>query len=91
MLARFAHSLARGTVNDWIAIYSVFFSILAHSALVSPACFDVMIDGLKRNGADFDGSILLNEDRVTRQVPVHDSAITVPNRKEREKEKLKRT
>ena len=24
-LAHFAHSLARGKVNDWIAIYSVFF------------------------------------------------------------------
>ena len=32
-IAHFAHSLACGTVNDWIAIYSVFFSILAHSAL----------------------------------------------------------
>ena len=31
-LAHFAHSLARGTVNDLMAIYSVFFSILAHSA-----------------------------------------------------------
>ena len=30
--ARFAHSFARGKVNDWMAIYSVFFSILAHSA-----------------------------------------------------------
>ena len=30
-LAHFAHSLAHGTVNDWMAIYSVF-SILAHSA-----------------------------------------------------------
>ena len=26
-LAHFAHSLARGTVNDWMAILSVFFSI----------------------------------------------------------------
>ena len=32
-LARFAHSLARGTVIDLMAIYSVFFSILAHSDL----------------------------------------------------------
>ena len=32
LLAHFAHSLARGTVNDWLAIYSVFFSILDHSA-----------------------------------------------------------
>ena len=30
-LAHFAHSLARGTVIDSMAIYSVFFSILAHS------------------------------------------------------------
>ena len=30
--AHFAHSLARGTVDDWMAIYSVFFSNLAHSA-----------------------------------------------------------
>ena len=29
-----AHSLARGTVNDKMAIYSVFFSFLAHSALL---------------------------------------------------------
>ena len=29
--ARTAHSFACGTVNDWIAFYSVFFSILAHS------------------------------------------------------------
>ena len=34
-LARFTHSLARGTVNDCMAIYSVFFfSILAHSAIL---------------------------------------------------------
>ena len=32
-LAHFAHSLARGTENDLMAIYSVFFSILAHSAI----------------------------------------------------------
>ena len=31
-LAHFAHSLARGTVNDWMAILSVFFSIFDHSA-----------------------------------------------------------
>ena len=31
-LAHFAHSLARGTVNDSMAICSVFFSILADSA-----------------------------------------------------------
>ena len=31
--AHFAHSLARGTVNDWIAILSVFFSIFDHSAM----------------------------------------------------------
>ena len=33
-LAHFAHSLARGTVNDWMAILSVFFSIFDHSASV---------------------------------------------------------
>ena len=33
----FAHSLTRGTVNDWMAIYSVFSSILAHSALSEPS------------------------------------------------------
>ena len=33
LLALFAHSLARGTVNDLMAISSVFFSILAHSAV----------------------------------------------------------
>ena len=32
LLAHFAHSLAHGTVNDWMAIYSVFSSNLAHSA-----------------------------------------------------------
>ena len=31
-LAHFAHSLARGTVNDWMALLSVFFSIFDHSA-----------------------------------------------------------
>ena len=31
-LAHFAHSLARGTVNDWMAILSVFFPIFDHSA-----------------------------------------------------------
>ena len=31
-LNHFAHSLARGTVNDWMAILSVFFSIFDHSA-----------------------------------------------------------
>ena len=30
-LAHFAHSLARGTVNDWMVILSVFFSIFDHS------------------------------------------------------------
>ena len=30
-LAHFAHSLARGTVNDWMAILSAFFSIFDHS------------------------------------------------------------
>jgi len=34
MLTHFAHSLARGTVNDWMAILSVFFSIFDHSAIV---------------------------------------------------------
>ena len=34
-LAHFAHSLARGTVNDWMAILSVFFSIFDHSALTN--------------------------------------------------------
>ena len=32
-LAHFAHSLARGTVNDQMAILSVFFSISDHNAL----------------------------------------------------------
>ena len=30
-LAHFAHSLAHGTVNDWMAIFSVFFAIFDHS------------------------------------------------------------
>ena len=30
-LAHFTHSLARGKVNDWMAILSVFFSIFDHS------------------------------------------------------------
>ena len=33
LLVHFAHSLAHGTVNDWMAIYFVFFSILDHSVL----------------------------------------------------------
>ena len=33
LLAHFAHSRAHGTVNDRMAIHSVFFSILDHSAL----------------------------------------------------------
>ena len=32
-LAHFAHSRAHGTVFDYMTIFSVFFSILAHSAL----------------------------------------------------------
>ena len=32
LLAHFTHSLPRGTVNDKMAIYPVFFSILDHSA-----------------------------------------------------------
>ena len=34
-LAHFAHSLARGTVDDWMAILSVFFPIFDHSELAS--------------------------------------------------------
>ena len=34
-LAHFAHFLACGTVNGWMAILSVFFSIFDHSALLS--------------------------------------------------------
>ena len=34
-LAHFAHSLARGTVNGWMAILSVFFPVFDHSA----SCF----------------------------------------------------
>ena len=34
-LVHFAHSLARGTVNDWMAILSVFFSIFDHSVPAS--------------------------------------------------------
>ena len=33
LLAHFAHSLTRGTVNYWLAILSVFFSIFDHSAV----------------------------------------------------------
>ena len=36
LLAHFAHSFARGTVNDWMGIHSVFFSVLAHSVLAEP-------------------------------------------------------
>ena len=36
-LAHFAYSLARGTVKDWMAILSVFFSIFDHS--VRRICF----------------------------------------------------
>ena len=31
LLTHFAHSRACGTVNDWVAIYSEFFSTLDHS------------------------------------------------------------
>ena len=34
LFAHFAHSLARGTVNDWMAILSMFFSFLDHIAPV---------------------------------------------------------
>ena len=44
-LAHFAHSLARGTVNHWMAILSVFFSIFDHSA----ALFFKKIEEKKRN------------------------------------------
>ena len=37
--ACFAHSLAYGTVNNWMAIVSVFFAVLDHSVLVSPHDF----------------------------------------------------
>ena len=36
-LVRSLNSLARGKVNDWMAIYSVFFSFLAHSVLLRRA------------------------------------------------------
>ena len=36
-LAHFAHSLPCGKVNDQIAIHSVFFSVLDHSAYVHPS------------------------------------------------------
>ena len=36
LLAHFAYSLACGKVNDLMAIFSVFFSILAHSGLPTP-------------------------------------------------------
>ena len=43
LLARSFRSLPRGTVNDWAAIYSVFFSILAHSVkLRERNCFVAM-------------------------------------------------
>ena len=44
-LAHSAHPLARETVNDWTAIYSVFFSILAHSAMVVVVKYDADGDG----------------------------------------------
>ena len=37
-LARLLHSLPSGTVNDWMAIYSVFFSILDHSGIERSGC-----------------------------------------------------
>ena len=37
LLAHFAHSLARRTVNDWMAILSVFFSIFDHSVRMRKA------------------------------------------------------
>ena len=37
-LPHFSHSHARGTVNEWMAILSVFFSIFDHSASVLASC-----------------------------------------------------
>ena len=42
VLAHFAHSLARGTVNNWMAIYSVFLSVLAHSAMTAAVAVGVV-------------------------------------------------
>ena len=38
----FAYSLARGQVNDWMAIYSVFISTLAHSGMVMTGWWPVI-------------------------------------------------
>ena len=43
-LAHFTHSLDRGTVNDWMAISSVFFSIFDHSAMIA-CCSNSVVDG----------------------------------------------
>ena len=37
LLAPFAHSLAHGTVSDWMTILSVFFSIYDHSVIMISA------------------------------------------------------
>ena len=42
-LAHFAHSLTRGTVNDWMAILFVFFSIFDHSAVAGIFFFTLFI------------------------------------------------
>ena len=50
-LAHFAHSLARGKEDDWMAIFSVFFSFLDHSAR-APSVFKRVFARASGGGSD---------------------------------------
>ena len=41
-LSHFAHSLACGTMNDWMAILSVFFSIFNHSVVIKAMVSNIL-------------------------------------------------
>lgn len=43
-----------------------------HVAHVLAAGLDVVVDGVRRHGADLHEPVVLDEDRVAGQVPVHD-------------------
>ena len=45
-LVHFAHSLAHGTVNDWMAILCVFFSIFDHTVKQIQFCCSKILDRL---------------------------------------------
>ena len=43
-----------------------------------PASLHVVIYGFQRDGADFNGSVLLDEDGVARKITMNNSTIAVP-------------